>query len=356
MTNKKLLIFTKYSMKGASSRLRTLQYVSFLEQAGFSITISSLFNDEYIERLYTNKKVNLISVFIRYMRRLYMVLRAYKYDVVLIEKELFPYLPSFFEQLIRIYKVPYVLDYDDAIFHNYDLNRNKLIKFLLGNKLTGLLKGASSVIAGNSYLANYASRFNKKDNIYICPTVIDIARYTSKPIEFNGVLRIGWIGSPSTEKYLRLLWPVFAELAKKIPIVLVTIGASEIVDCPVSVESHEWSIDNECEILSSIHIGVMPLPDAPWENGKCGYKLIQYMASGRPVIASAVGVNTDIVNDDVGFIARESSDWVESIMYFSKNTNMIKVMGDKARTLVEEKYNTLLIAPKIESILSDTLK
>jgi len=350
--NKKLLILSKYSNKGASSRLRTLQYIPYIESSGFSVVTSSLFDDDYLNSLYRKKRVSISKLVKYYIKRLCIVLTAFRFDLILIEKEAFPYLPSFFEALIRLSRKPYILDYDDAIFHNYDLHRNVFVRQLLGGKLLGLIKNSTAVMVGNSYLSDYIVGHGSP-RTEILPTVIDLSRYTVEPIIFDGTLRIGWIGTPATVKYLRLLWPVLEIISKNMKVKLITIGACDIVDCPVPIEQYQWSINEENQLISLIDVGVMPLPDDPWANGKCGYKLIQYMACGRPVIASPVGVNKNIVDPDIGFLAADTYDWCDAFKYFYENPSKLNSFGLMGRKKVESHYNSTIIASKMISLFHD---
>ncbi|WP_368193340.1 glycosyltransferase family 4 protein [Aeromonas sp. s8] len=355
MRNKKLLILSKYSNKGASSRLRTLQYIPYFEASGFSVVTSSLFDDDYLNCLYKNKKATVPKLVSYYIKRLYMVLTAFRFDLIIIEKEAFPYLPSCFEHLVKLSRKPYILDYDDAIFHNYDLHSNVFVRQLLGGKLLGLIKNSSAVMVGNSYLSNYILGHGSR-RTEIFPTVIDLSRYTVVPNFFDGTLRIGWIGTPSTVKYLRLLWPALEIISREMKVELITIGASEIVDCPIPIEQYEWSIHKENELLSLINVGVMPLPDNPWANGKCGYKLIQYMACGRPVIASPVGVNKNIVDPDIGFLAVDTADWCNAFKYFYENPSKLNSFGLMGRKKVESHYNSAIIASKMIELFNDATR
>lgn len=355
MKNKKLLILSKYSNKGASSRLRTLQYIPYFEDSGFSVVTSPLFDDNYLKTLYNKNRISIVKLVNYYMKRLCMVLTAFRFDLILIEKEAFPYLPSFFESLIRLSRKPYILDYDDAIFHNYDIHRNVFVRQILGKKLLGLIKHSTAIMVGNCYLSDYVVG-HRSQHTEIFPTVIDLSRYTVEPIVFDGTLRIGWIGTPATVKYLRLLWPALEIISRDIKVKLVTIGAGEIVDCPVPIEQYQWSINDENRLLSLIHVGVMPLPDNPWANGKCGYKLIQYMACGRPVIASPVGVNNDIVEPDIGFLAADTTDWCNAFKYFYENPAKINSFGIIGRGKVESHYNSSIIASKMVELFHDATR
>lgn len=346
----KLLILSKYGSLGASSRLRSLDYIKYFDKKGIQSKVSALFDNEYLERLYSKKKTSKLSLLKYYLNRLKLVFcDLKKYDVIFIEKELFPYLPGVFEKIITYANIPYIVDYDDAIFHNYDMTTSKIKRILLQHKLKPLLSNASYVTVGNSYLEALAIK-NGAKNVIKLPTVIDINRYFDEPVSSFDVINIGWIGSPSTTKYLKLMWPVFEKLKRYTNIELITIGADKIDDCPIPLKQYPWTLNSECEILKCISIGIMPLEDGPWERGKCGYKLIQYMASSKPVIASNVGFNSEVVTPDVGFLADTEEEWVEAFESFLEKPELMASMGVKARCRVEQHY-TLQINSEILSQL-----
>ena len=133
MYKKKILVFTRYEDLGASSRLRTLQYLKFLENEKIDIEVSALFSNEYLKALYLVKPrwQFILSGFWNRFKKIFSIK---SFDLIIIEKEIFPYFPALFERLINILGVKYMVDYDDATFHGYDKNKNKLIRFLLGKK------------------------------------------------------------------------------------------------------------------------------------------------------------------------------------------------------------------------------
>ncbi|MEQ9904683.1 glycosyltransferase family 4 protein [Pectobacterium aroidearum] len=352
MTDKKLLILSRYDINGASSRLRSFQYIPFFSENGYEVTVSPLFDAKYLDQLYKYNTRSLITVFYSYVRRISRLLRLNKFDVLWIEKETLPLLPAFFERILISSKIPYIVDYDDAIFHNYDLHSVPFIRKLLTNKLDSLLKNSYCVLVGNSYLYDYMKSHGAKNIVYV-PTVIDIDKYSFSSVSQNvDEYRIGWIGSPSTSKYLQPMMNVLDRLPKELNVRLVTIGAPYLNNCPVPLEQHQWSEESEVELLASIDVGIMPLPDEPWERGKCGYKLIQYMACGRPVVGSPVGVNKDIVTADVGFLAENDTDWSASLETLGRDTSLRTRMGTNARMKVEKLYNTSVTAPEILKILN----
>ena len=201
-------------------------------------------------------------------------------------------MPSFIESLIKFFKIKYIVDYDDAIFHNYDKLNAKFYK----KKFNGLLTNSSLVIVCNEYLYEFADKCGAK-NVLLAPTVVDMKKYQKKSYSnISKDFRIWWVGSPSTTKYLYIIKNILEKISEKYPIKLVVMGGEELKDFLIPIEYHKWSFESENQILSSFDVGIMPLHKTKWEEGKCGFKLIQYMASGLPVIASCVGHNRKIVH------------------------------------------------------------
>jgi len=152
----KVIIFTKYTRMGASSRLRSYQYIPFYQGEGVVCKASPLFSDVYLQKLYAKQNPGGLLVLLCYFKRLVMLVSIIGFDVVVVEKELFPYLPAIAEKLLKVLGVRFIVDYDDAIFHNYDLHPNRHLKKLLKNKIAAVMRSAHVVTAGNSYLQNYA--------------------------------------------------------------------------------------------------------------------------------------------------------------------------------------------------------
>ena len=345
----KLCLFSRHSRKGASSRLRTMQYLGHLSSKGISVDVFPFFNDLYLETLYKKHHRNVFLLILLYINRVKKILSVKKYHCIWIEKELLPFLPGWIEVLFIYFNVPYVLDYDDATFHTYDNHKYALIRFLLGGKLKKIIKNASVVIVGNSYLGEYMLK-NGAKKVVIIPTVVDLQRYSRSPSKSTGGIRIGWIGTPNTVKYLNDILASIQSISKLHDITLVLIGVTDInINININIECHDWSENTEVSILNSIDIGIMPLPDQLWERGKCGYKLIQYMALGKPVVASPVGVNVDIVKPDVGFLATSLREWEEGLTLLCNSKELRVLFGNNARKSIRLNYTT----QKTEGVLSD---
>ena len=335
----RILYLTKYTRMAGSSRMRSFQYFLYLEKAGLEVIVKPFFDDAYLKDFYAGKK-NLGSVLKSYLRRFIVLLSVLKFDKVVIEKEIFPFLPAFAEWILNLMGVKYIVDYDDAIFHNYDQSSNPIIKKFLRNKIAGVMKYSGTVVAGNSYLAEYASIAGAK-HIQVIPTVIDLERYSIKENSDSDKFIVGWIGTKTTfEKHLLPCRNWIKKLQEQdSSIHFHIVGITEEMDLGANVKYIQWTEATEVSEILKMDVGIMPLQDSEWERGKCAYKLIQYAACGIPGVASDVGMNKEIcVESETGFIANNDDEWIEKILSLKNNQNQRKDMGTKVRKLVEEKF------------------
>ena len=345
----KILVLTRYDFLGASSRLRFFQYAKYLQRNGWSIDICPLFDNDYVENFYATGRKKISKIFTCYLRRLFILFKAKHFDLLWIEKELFPMLPATIERFLNAMRIPYIVDYDDAIFHNYDMNKNKMFRIFLKNKIDAVMKNASIVMAGNRYLAERAKKAGAS-KVELIPTVVDSDKYKPR-YEPNDRFTIGWIGSPATEKYLQMIIQVLEDLKKKIDFQFIAVGAKNFNAPGIDYKLHSWSEDSEADEIERFDVGIMPLVDEPWERGKCGYKLIQYMACGKPVIASPVGINKEIVEPGInGYLAQNSEEWLDSLLKLNNDVKLRAAIGKNNRKKVEETYSITATAPVIERL------
>lgn len=346
----KVLLLSRYDRLGASSRLRSFQYLPYLEQSGFAITVAPLFDDDYVRSL-SSGTFSRFSIFKAYWLRLRFILKATQFDLVWLEYEMLPWLPAWLELALLAKNVPLAVDYDDAIFHRYDQHRFRLVRKLLGHKIDAVMCRAAVVIVGNDYLAGRAKQAGAK-HVVVLPTVVDTTRYTVVEKEDAQIVTIGWIGQPSTAKYLSQLVPELKQILVKHEVQIVAIGpkASQFQFLPVNVIP--WAEETEVSDIQQFDIGIMPLSDTLWERGKCGYKLIQYMACGKPVVATPIGVNSAIVqHGENGFLADTLSEWCDVLDKLCEDAVLRKRLGAKGRKIVEENYSLQVTAPRLKAVL-----
>jgi glycosyltransferase involved in cell wall biosynthesis len=347
------LLLSRYGLLGASSRVRSYQYLDFLRTQGIDVIVASLLSDDYLRRLYAGQPRPWRAIWKSYLHRLHSLLYSRHYHLLWIEYELFPWLPAWIERLLSYASIPYVVDYDDAVFHRYDLHPSRIIRALLSRKIDRVMSLATLVIVGNDYLAERA-RLAGARRVENLPTVVDLTRYPLKVEQRNSTFSIGWIGSPTTAPYLRLVQPALAEIGRRRRVRLVLVGSPYAELNGVPIEVRHWSTDSEAKAIQDFDVGIMPLPDNAWARGKCGYKLIQYMASARPPIASPVGINRLLIAHGTnGFLATSETDWVDSLTFLCDHPEERHRMGQVGRRMVEERYCLEVTGPRLAALLRE---
>jgi glycosyltransferase involved in cell wall biosynthesis len=259
---------------------------------------------------------------------------------------MFSYAPAAFELLAGLGRKKFIYDFDDAVFHTYDKHANPLVRRLLGKKISAVIKSATYVFAGNDYLAAYARKVNR--NVIVLPTVIDLQRYPASATNSrNSVFTLGWIGSPFTVDYLKNIRLALQRFAARRTMKLVLIGSGNVELPGVDVQIREWSEETEVEQIRGFDVGLMPLPNNFWVRGKCGFKIIQYMACGLPVVASPIGANIHLVDHGkTGFLASSQDEWVQYLEQLYNDRNLRQEMGRKGRMKIEEGYCLDKTAPR----------
>lgn len=348
----RILLLSKYSWKGASSRYRTLQFIPLLEKEGLEFTCVPLLNDEYME--HSISRIKKIGYRLKgYVRRIVYLRQQADFDLIWIEKELLPWMPNFIENRLCNVKIPYVIDYDDAIFHLYDIHSNLFIRKLLKNKLSKVIKNSTVCIVGNDYLRLYAQK-KSANRIEVIPTVIDLNKYPLVEKENNSITIIGWIGSSSTMKYLEPIKEILEYLCKAYHAEVRVIGEYNREETGSNIKYVKWEEHKEVKLLQECDIGIMPLTDGQWEYGKCGFKLIQYMGCMLPVVASDVGANKTIVDHDYnGYLASSIEDWGYYLDILLSDPELRRTMGKRGREKVEAQYSVQAVSRQIYDVLSE---
>ena len=314
-----------------------------------------LLDNAYVQSLYGGPPLSPWKIIGAYLRRLGALLKARRYDVVWLEKEALPYMPAFIETAL-LAGVPYVVDLDDAWFHRYEAHSSPLVRALLGSKIDAVMRRAAIVVAGNDYLAARARKAGAR-RIEIVPTAIDLARYRDPQTASaeNRPANVGWIGIPLNAHYLTLIEPALRLEARDGLIKLQVVGAPVLPELAgVPAESFPWTEGTEVERIGAFDIGIMPLADTPWERGKCAYKLLQVMAAGKPVIASPVGANCQVVRHGVnGFLAATQEECADALRALAADPALRARMGAEARRTVAGEYSVAIVGPRLASLLAE---
>jgi glycosyltransferase involved in cell wall biosynthesis len=228
---------------------------------------------------------------------------------------------------------------------------------MLRDKHPAGMRSAALVVAGNAILAERAEAAGAVQ-VAVVPTVIDLDRYPppSERPPNAGVPRVCWVGQRSTADFLKPHRELFATMGQAGQASFLAIGIDAgLLGLPM--ESQSWTEAGEVAAISACDIGIMPLTDGPFERGKCGYKLIQYMACGLPVVASPVGANCEIVEHGVnGFLADTPEQWREALSALASDPQLRARMGAAGRKRVEERYSLQVTGPELARLLSSVIR
>ena len=326
----------------ASQRFRFEQYWDKLSEV-YQIEFQSFLSEESFGILYERGRLlrKAFAVLIGFCRRLLLLTRVYKYDFIFIHREASPIGPPIFEWMIRyVFRKKCVYDFDDAIWLPNTSSENRLVSiFKCHWKVKWICKWAWKVTCGNDFLREFAADYNT--NAIYLPTTLDLDKQVlSSKAKGKDALVIGWTGTHSTLKYLQLLLPVLEELQKKLHFEFVVIADKDPQLPLANYRFIRWAKSSEWEDLAQIDIGLMPLENTIWEEGKCGFKALQYMSLGIPALASPTGANNRIIDDGIdGFICNNETNWKQCIQELVANQELYTRVSEKGREKIEKGYS-----------------
>lgn len=326
------ILFLHSGDRVPSSRFRAIPFVKHFQNAGHTCTAASSFPQKYDFFPWMGFRP---SQMLKRSVRWWHWLRCFigRYDVVVIDREIFDTDNGDMEQRFRRICRRMVLDVDDAVFLNYP------------QKFEQTARCCDLVIVGNSFLDQHVSPF--ADNRLLIPTCVELASYpvrnwnetTERPV-------VGWIGTTLNLQYFEVIAEALRNVAKHVNFELRLIAPDdeplEKIDLSgVNINVIPWHGPTEVQELQKFDIGLMPLfPDREWDKYKCGLKLIQYMAVGVPGIASPVGVNADIVEHGRdGFLCNSTAEWESALLSLLNDQSLRQRVGLAARETAANKYS-----------------
>ncbi|PZR40098.1 MAG: group 1 glycosyl transferase [Azospira oryzae] len=344
---KRILFICPYPTGEApSQRFRFEQYFQSLQSNQIAFEIQPFLSQKDWRLFYSRGSLyrKAIVLLRGFSRRIVGLRAASAADFVFIHREAAPVGPPIFEWIIaKVFRKKIIYDFDDAIWLTDRPDESLIVRITKWRSKVQQICGMSyRVSCGNSYLSDFASQFTA--HAVIIPTTIDTEHHKLAFDEQSAPdkkITIGWTGSHSTLKYLMNLNTVLKEIERMFAQVRFLVIADQ---CPVldlkRLEFREWKRSTEVEDLSEIDIGIMPLPDDEWSKGKCGFKLLQYMALNIPAIAAPVGVNTKIIKQgENGFLCSSVEEWTSSIEHLIHHHELRLTMGQAGRSSVEKNYS-----------------
>ena len=344
---KKILFIVPYPLGEApSQRFRFEQYFEILKINRFEFEVQSFLSSDNWRVFYNRGSIpsKILALLSGFVKRFILLFSIPRFDFIFIHREAVPVGPPVVEWIIaKIFRKKIIYDFDDAIWMTDNKNESPLAKIIRWrSKVSAICKWSYKISCGNDYLRNFAARFNSQ--AILNPTTINTESHHS-PSGFQnmrqGNITIGWTGSHSTLKYLSEIETVLMKLENDFPQISFTVIADRIPDLKLkSLKFIPWNEKTEVSDLSSIDIGIMPLPNDEWVKGKCGFKALQYMAMEIPSVVSAVGVNTSIViHNQNGFLASNVDEWYDSLKQLIESPSLRKKFGIAGRSTVVNHFS-----------------
>lgn len=261
-----------------------------------------------------------------------------KTDAVVMQRIL-PRLPLLGQIRARARRLVY--DFDDAVIYHESSRRTPGLKWRRWWRFRRMLRACDAVTAGNEYLAGLARRYAARDRVSVVPTTLNPEHYDAGPDATESGPILGWIGARSTLPYLEQLRAPLERLSEEIPALTVRVIADHLPDLgKTRVEFVPWDLATEVRELKKLRVGLAPLPDDAWTRGKCGFRLLQYLAARVPAVTSPVGTQSEIVAAGGALAASREADWIRLIHQALTDEGLRQWRVTRGRQLTEERFAT----------------
>lgn len=356
----RVLFLTRYPVAGASSRYRVYQYLPYLEADGITLEVQSFMDDALYALSFSPGRTGakLARSLLAVARRLRVLMRFRSFDVIYMQRELLPFGPPWIERFLKARGVRLVFDYDDALFIAKASRYNPLASLLRApEKVRDIFRIVDLVVAGNNWLRDHAIAHGA--SAVTLEVAEDARRFRGHPgRDPSDTVRIGWLGSTSTVKYLRLIEPVLREVAVRYPHVRFELmGGGAFAMDGVPWKELPWSLDGEVEALDRWDIGLMPLPEEDWAKGKSGGKARTYMAAGVVPVCSAIGYNLELIEQgSSGLLCQSADEWLSALTLLIDRADLRAAMAGRAREVVEQRFAPEVIARQMAQLLRNVAR
>ncbi len=244
-----------------------------------------------------------------------------------------------------------VYDFDDAIIYAESTRGRPRLLLQRWWRFRAMMRCCDAVTAGNSYLAELAQREAPQGRVCIVPTTLDLERYDREPSPMIATAVVGWIGGRWTLPYLEQLGRPLEQLTAEIAGLTIRVIADQAPDLGTTrVELVPWASATEVHELKRLHAGIAPLPDDAWTRGKCGLRLLQYLAAGIPAVASPVGTQSDIIQAGAALPASSASEWCQALHGVLTDEAQRADLTARGHRLVSAQFSTSSWAERVRDL------
>jgi len=259
-------------------------------------------------------------------------------DAVVVQRKL---LPRWAVTLVRRSARRLVFDFDDAVWLRDSYAPQGFDDPKRLRRFRATVAACDLVVAGNDFLAAEAAKYTSPERVTVIPTCVEPAKYPLSSPTLRECLQLVWVGSQSTLRGLERFTQALSAIGRAVPGTRLTLICDRFTTIPgLAVDECLWSAETEAREIAAADVGISWVPDDLWSRGKCGLKILQYQASGLPVVANSVGVHTEMVRDgETGFPATTTDEWVSAVARLAADATLRHRLGLAGRRQVEERYS-----------------
>ncbi len=228
------------------------------------------------------------------------------------------------------------------------------------------LEWANSVTAVTQDLARKITALSGRTDIHLTQNGVDAAHFTPQPpnsklqtaLKLDDRPVIGFLGEARTKKGLGRLLRIFPQLYQKIPVQMLLVGGVRQKDKAMLDFFQQQHPDLPLRLVPARPNREMPpyyalcdIVVLPSLRDGLPNTLLEAMACGRPVVASAVGGMLDVVSDGLDGILLSLNDdvWVDTLHKLLLNPQAREQLGQTARQTVQAHFTP---ARELETLLA----
>lgn len=352
----RVLFVVPQGPKSPGPRYRVYQFLPYYGSRGVECAVRAVQGPASTDRSLSADTLGLArrllhygSVWLALQLSFLLVIRAaHRFDLVYLYRVA---VPAWAAYVLRMRSIPIVFDFDDAIDKG-ETGWAGLRGHVLRAGLRRAIAVSRGVIVSNARNAKVARALGRP--ICVIPTCVDLGRYPyrSRRKPLGEWLIVGWIGTPSTAKYLTLIEEPLRRLLDGHIFRILLVGAGRNPFRTIPAEIVPWSIETEVEAITSFDLGLMPMPDDDWASGKAALKGLQYGASGAPTVASLTETNAEILGADAGALfCASAEEWFRETRSLLMDGERREEMGRAGRERVERFFSLESQAPRLIDLI-----
>jgi glycosyltransferase involved in cell wall biosynthesis len=259
------------------------------------------------------------------------------YDGILLQKRLYS---GSRRRCIARSGLPVIFDIDDATWHPLENEHHLLTRWRTQRRLSASLRMARLVLPANEFIA--ARLRQDQSRVEVVPMTLKLADWPPPaPLaDAKAPIVLGWAGAPGNHFQLRSITAALDAVKQASPLTIIRIFSGQRPEMDAEIDFVPFDLEKQSEVLRSFSVGVLPLPDTPFNHGKSPIKALQYMAAGIPCVASPLSGTVEMLGqtNSGALYASSTAEWIEKLTQLIRDAALRREMGTRGRARFEQHY------------------